>query len=178
MIYDINTKFIKEFLVFIMGPLTQIIFTIIVYCLKLDVPNYFYIYSFFILGFNLLPIYPLDGGKLLHLIFTKFLSYYNSLKTIIYISYFIFISLVIALVLKINLTYLLIIILLGKQLFKEMKQVDYYYNKFLLERYLNNYQFTKIKRILNIKQMKRYCYHFFIVGNKIIDEKKMLSKLY
>ena len=73
--------------------------------------------------------------------------------------------------------YLLIIILLGKQIYKEMKQVDYYYNKFLLERYLNDYHFKKIKKIFDLKQMKKYYYHYFVINNVITDEKKMLSKI-
>ena len=177
MSYDINTSFLKEFLVFVMGPLFQLIFVLIIYYLNIEVPAYFYTYNLFILGFNLLPIYPLDGGKLLHLIFTYFISYYNSLKIIIYISYFIFISLFIVIILKINLISFLIIILLGKQLFKEMNQVNYYYNKFLLERYLNKYRFNKVKTIFKLKQMKRYYYHYFIIANKLISEKTILNKV-
>lgn len=176
MLYDINTNFYKELLVLIMGPIFQILFIYVIYFYKVDVPNYFYTYNLYILIFNLLPIYPLDGGRLLHLFLCKIFSYYQSLRIIIYISYFIFISIFIyTLIFKWNLIFILIFILLGKQLFKEIKKTDYYFNKFLLERYLNNYFFKKIKKIKNIKKMKRYCYHSFIINEKIIDEKIILN---
>lgn len=88
--YDVNIPVIKEFLVLVMGPIFQILFLFIIYYLKIDVPNYFYTYNYFILVFNLLPIYPLDGGRLFHLLLCVLVSYYNSLRNIMYISYFIF----------------------------------------------------------------------------------------
>ena len=80
--YDINTPIIKEFLVLIMGPIFQLLFMLIVFYLKIDVPNYFYTYNYFILIFNLMPIYPLDGGRLLHLMLCIVFSYFNSLKNL------------------------------------------------------------------------------------------------
>lgn len=178
MSYDINTSFFKELLVLIMGPLIQIIFTFIVYIFKFDVPDYFYTYSFFILCFNLMPIYPLDGGRLLHLFLCVIISYYNSLKYIMYASYLLLIIIILHLSFFYrNLVLFLILILLGKQLFKEMKQVYYYFEKFLLERYLNDYSYLKIKFVKEIKQMHRYRYHQFIINGGLIDEKKMMNKL-
>lgn len=89
--YLINTKLYKELLVVITGPLIQILFTYLIYILKIDVSNYFYSYSKLILIFNLLPILPLDGGKILNIIFEYFLSYYNSLKITLYISYTVYV---------------------------------------------------------------------------------------
>lgn len=176
MLYDINTNFYKELLVLIMGPIFQILFMYIIYILKIDVPEFFYTYNLYILIFNLLPIYPLDGGRLLHLFLCKIISYYQSLRIIIYISYFISIGSFIYIILfNRNLVLVIIFILLLKQVFKEIKKVDYYFNKFLLERYLNNYIFNKIKKIKNIKKMKRYYYHYFLINNKVVDEKVTLK---
>jgi len=177
--YDINTPLIKEFLVLIMGPVFQLLFLGLIYYIKIDVPNYFYTYNYFILIFNLLPIYPLDGGKLLHLLLCVLISYYNSLKNIIYFSYFIFILFFFYfLFFQKNLIIFLIFCLLGIQILKELKNTNYYFQKFLMERYTKNYNFSKTKQINNIKNMKRDYYHFFISNCKVIGEKEMLSSYF
>lgn len=162
-----------------MGPISQLLFLGIIYYLKIDVPNYFYTYNYFILLFNLLPIYPLDGGRLLHLLLCTLISYYNSLKKILYFSYLIFIVLFFYFILfQKNLVIFLIFLLLGIQILKEIKNVDYYFQKFLMERYLKNYNFYKNKRIKTIKEMKRNYFHYFITNCKVIDEKEMLSNYF
>lgn len=162
-----------------MGPVFQLLFLGIIYYLKLDVPNYFYTYNTFILIFNLLPIYPLDGGRLLHLFLCILVSYYNSLKNIFYISYSIFIVLFFYfLFFEKNLILFLIFTLLGIQILKELNNINYYFQKFLMERYIKDYNFSKIKQIKNLKNMKRDYYHFFISNHELIDEKKMLSNYF
>lgn len=177
--YDINTPIKKELLVLIMGPITQIIFVSIIYFVKLDVPNYFFIYHYFILIFNLLPIYPLDGGRLLNLILSYFVSYYRSLKWIFYFSYLLFIVLFnYFILLNFNLLIFIILILLGIKIIKEIKQGEYYYQKFLIERYLNNYSFRKIKKINKLIEMKKNYYHYFVEDNNIVNEKEKLSSIF
>lgn len=177
--YDINTPLLKEFLVLIMGPVFQIIFLGIIYYFKINVPNYFYTYNYSILIFNLLPIYPLDGGRLLHLLLCVLISYYKSLKNILYFSYLIFTIFFFSfLFLKNNLLIFLIFVLLGIQILKEIQSVDYYFEKFLMERHIKKYSFTKTKQIKKIKEMKRDYYHFFISNCQVIDEKQMLSNYF
>lgn len=177
--YDINIPLIKEFLVLIMGPITQLLFMGIIYYLKIDVPSYFYTYNFFILFFNLLPIYPLDGGKLLHLLLCLLISYYYSLKNIFYYSYLIFIIMFFYfLFFYKNLIIFLIFSLLGIQILKELKKLEFYFEKFLMERYLKDYRFHKTKQIKTIKNMKRDYYHFFISNCKLTDEKQVLSNYF
>lgn len=117
--YNINTTLLKELLILIMGPVTQIVFTYLIYYLKIDVSYYFYTYSMFILIFNLIPIYPLDGGKLVNIFLSFFLSFYKSLKITYYFSYFIYISLVFIIIFYYrNLVLILIVISLGIELIK------------------------------------------------------------
>ena len=70
---DLNRRIFEEFLIVIMGPIFQIVFTWIL-CEFGDF-NRVFDYSMAILCFNLLPIYPLDGGRILkgilHIIFGK-----------------------------------------------------------------------------------------------------------
>lgn len=177
--YDINTPLIKEFLVLIMGPLTQIIFAFIIKLSNINIPSYFFDYHYFILIFNLFPIYPLDGGKLLNILMSYLLSFYNSLKYSLYISYFLFIIIFILEILFIkNLLFSLIFLLLGIKIFKEINKVYYYYQKFLLERYLKIFEFNKIKKVSEMKQMKRDYYHIFKINNDVISEEKILSNYF
>lgn len=162
-----------------MGPLIQSIFVFIVYYLNVEVEEYFYIYHQFILIFNLLPIYPLDGGKLLNLIFAYLISYYQSLKKVIYLSVFIYLILLLSVILwKRNLILIFIFGLLGLKVIKEIKQADYYFQKFLMERYLNCYTFSKKKNVIDIKQMRRDYYHYFLLNKNIITETEVLNSYF
>lgn len=174
--YDINTFLWKEWLVLLMGPFTQCVFVFLVCFLKVDVPNYFYHYHIFILIFNLLPIYPLDGGRLVNLFLASLFSYYQSIRISFYFSFFVYLMIFFTILLfKWNLIYFLIMISLGIKIYKEIRQADYYFQKFLMERYFHTYPFCKIKNVNTIKQMKRDYYHLFIKKNGVYSEKKVLS---
>lgn len=174
--YDINVPLWKEFLVLIMGPLLQIIFVSIIYSFKLEIEASFYTYHLFILMFNLLPIYPLDGGKLLNIILCYITAYYQSLRKVFYFSFFFYLIISLSVLFwQRNLVLFLILGLLGLKIHKEINRAEYYYQKFLMERYLNNYSFSKIKKITNIKQMKRDYYHYFLNQGNMITETEKLS---
>ena len=174
--YDINIPLWKEWLVLIMGPFAQCLFVFLVWFLKIDVPPYFYYYHIFILVFNLLPIYPLDGGRLIHLFLNIFFSYYYSLKIILYFSFFFYLCILLSIfIFYRNIFFFLILILIGVKIYKEMSQADYYFQKFLMERYLYIYPFSKIKKINSFQQMKRDYYHYFIKKDKVYSEKKVLN---
>lgn len=72
-----NVLEIKKIIIALAGPITNFILILITYHLKLDlVKSMLIIYTnFLIMIFNLLPIYPLDGGRvlkgILHIIFGK-----------------------------------------------------------------------------------------------------------
>lgn len=177
--YDINVPLWKEFLVLIMGPLVQIIFTFFISCSKLEIENYFYTYHWIILVFNLFPIYPLDGGRLLYLLFSCFISYFKSLRRVFYLSFFFYFCFFFYVILfHKNLILLLVFILLGLKVYKEIQLVDYYFQKFLIERYSNSYSFSRIKKIENVRQMRRECYHYFIHQGGILTEKEQLSRYF
>lgn len=173
---DINTSLKKELIVTIMGPIFQIV---IIYLLSfiVDIDNFkiFMEYSKLILFFNLLPIYPLDGGKLLNVFFNFFLSYRDSFRITIFLSYFLFVLfLFIILFFQFNLLFILVLFLLGISIIKENKKGYIYFNKLLLERYINDYDFKKRKKITSIYKLKKDYYHY-ING---IDEKKYLKKFF
>lgn len=171
---DLNRKIYEEFWIVIMGPLFQILFSFILYYF-FNI-NEVFSYSFTILCFNLLPIFPLDGSKLLNLFLNKVISFKRSHIILIMISLFMIVILFIYS--NFNLLFILILIFLFMKILNEIKMHNSLFNKFLLERYLYNYHFKKNKRIkaLDVRKMKRDYGHLFYNGYRYISEKEMLKK--
>ena len=174
---DINRKLIEELLILLNGPLFQIIYFMIGYYLFND--KSFIYYNLSILIFNLLPIYPLDGGRILNIILSYFLSFRLSYYLSIIISLFISIIFIIYSILN-NYTFniILMFLIVLVKVFIEIKKRNYYFNKFLLERYLNNYSFNKCISVSSIKKMMRDKRHIIFYNNSYITEKEYLRKLY
>ena len=176
---DVNIPLWKELLILVMGPMSQILFFYLITNCKVDVESYYFSYHSFILFFNLLPIYPLDGGKLLLLLCSYFISYYRSLKLCFSISYFIYISILfLFLHHSPNLFFLLALLLLGIQLWRAIKEGCYLFYRFLMERYYHHYVFTKKKKIFHFHDMKRDYLHEFSWNGKIISEREMIEHYY
>lgn len=177
----LNTPIYKEFLVCIFGPITQIIFYILLYYIYIIgfISNNTFesitIINYSLLSFNLLPILPLDGSKILNLILEKFFSYKLSNKIVIITS---IIMIVFVCLLNQKIFYIVITLLLLKSIYKEIILYKYQFNKFLLERYLYNFNFKKTKIINNINNVKRECNHIFKYKNKYIKEKDYLRKMF
>ena len=176
--HDINTPFITEFMVFLGGILFQILFFLITKNL-IDDTSYTYNlmknYNLSILIFNMIPIIPLDGSKILNILFNKILPFKKSHLLTIYISY-IFVLILLIFSIK-NLNILLMIFLLFSLIIKEHKSHKYIFNTFLLERYIKDIKFKKIHFIKNmdVKYMKKYVRNIFIYSNRYIDEKEALQ---
>ncbi|MBQ7105629.1 MAG: hypothetical protein IJN90_07225 [Bacilli bacterium] len=174
---DINKRLIEELLILLSGPFLQLLYFFIYYYIFRD--DYFKYYNISILIFNLLPIYPLDGGKILNIILSYFLSfrlsYYLSIIISIVISFlFIFFSITRNYTFNLILMFLIVI----SKVLIEVKKRRYYFNKFLLERYINKYNFKKVKNVSSIKKMMRDKRHIIYSNNKYYTEKDFLKKLY
>lgn len=178
---DINKPFIEELLVFNGGILFQFILFILV---KIFMNESLYIYQLFmnynlsILLFNLLPIIPLDGAKVLNILLNKFISFRKSHKITMYISVLSIIILIVCFYSDLNM--IMISIILICFLYKECKNRIYLYNMFLIERYIKNINYKNNCFIdgIHIDKMKKYVNNVFIYKNKYIDEKDVLSKKY
>lgn len=178
---EMNVSLKKELIVLILGP----IFQIICYYILLLIPffnNYHGIIksiNYTILVFNLLPVYPLDGGKLLNIIINYFFNFKQSFKLVIALSYLvvIFIS-VYFFKLSINLNIIFMICFLLYKIGEERKNGKLYYDKFLLERYLKNYNFNKYKKINSIENFYRDKKHIININGKLYSEKELLRKKY
>ena len=176
--YDINTPFMTEFMVFLGGILFQIIFFVITKNL-IDNSSYTYNliknYNLSILMFNMIPVIPLDGAKILNILFNKMFPFKRAHLLTIYISYIVILILLILSIKNLNL--LLMIFLLFFLIIKEHKRHKYIFNVFLLERYIKEIKFKKIYFIkkVDVKYMKKYVRNIFIKNNRYIDEKEILQ---
>ena len=173
---DQNISLKKEFIILINGPLFQ---TIAYFILKIFLYRYeelITLYHFGILLFNLLPIYPLDGGKLLNLTLSSIFSFKTSYYFSIFISYLLVI--VILFINNINLNLLLVVIFLLYKITKEYKNFNYCYKKFLLERYLKNYSFKDTKIINDIQKFHRNKKHLLNISGNYIWEEDFLNKIF
>ena len=172
---DLNINSIIELIILIGGPLFQFIAYYLLIGLLPSDYKLISMYHYSILLFNLLPIYPLDGGRIIKILFDKFISYKRSLKLTIYLSYF-FIFIIIIKCKNLKLNIIIMIILLLVLIIIEHRKVNYIYNKFILERYLNNYNFKKSKIITNINNLYRGKNHLIKDKNIYYLEKEYLEK--
>lgn len=177
----VNFDTTKELLIALSGVIMQTIGYLVIcllgrfhfireYTLKI-----FASYHFKILFFNLLPIYPLDGGRIVLLLLQKIFPFRVS-NIISVISSFLFIViLVINHVYKVNYSNVIIYYILLFYLIKFFNKRHYYYSRFLLERYLYHFNFHRFKIISNYKYMYKGRLHFIHMGNSLIKEKDFLK---
>ena len=178
----VNTKIEKELAVAISGIIFQTIYYLIVFILYKNnlvreyVFNIYKQYHYNILIFNLLPIYPLDGMNILNLMLSKFLPFKKTLWLNIIIS-----IITVIIILKINYycfnyTTIIIISIIIDNLIKFYRNIDYLFNKFLLERYLYNMHFKRVKEIPKISDMYKDKYHVFKENKTYLTEKQILLR--
>ena len=164
---NINRPLKEEFLVALTGPIFQVIYSILFkndLVLSIHYP---------LLFFNLLPIYPMDGYKILNVIlnskipfyFTLIITFLISLTCLIMLPFFYF-----------DLWFMLILFILLFQNFKIVKNFKLIWYRFLYERVNYNLKYQKVKIIKNIKNMFKDTFHFILKDDIITDEKTYLAK--
>ena len=171
----INRPLIEEFLVSISGILLQLIFYNFIQ--NYINYNYFPIINNFIIIFNLLPIYPMDGSKILNVLFNKITNFKNSILLTVIISYMCIIILSL-LLFNVNKLLFMILVFLFLEVNQYYKEKDLIFNKFLIERYLNDLQFRKEKIVKNVYKMKKDYRHIFYIDNKYMTENTFLRKMF
>lgn len=174
----LNRKITEEFLILLAGPIFQIVFVNIINIFLKS--SLFYEYHLILLIFNLIPIIPLDGSKLINLLTDYFFSYKKSLIINIIISWMFISILFIYIMNKFNFLLFLSLILLIKKNIIEYKNYKYKINLFLLERYRYSFKFKKYSYIkgLNIYNLRRDKKGIFIDGNMEYTEKQILQKVF
>jgi len=161
----LNRPIYQEFFILIMGPIFQIVFSLVF-------PNPYHLP---LLLFNLLPIIPLDGSKLVFLFWNKIGTYYNSYRVLFSVSY---ISIFIFLYYVRNLLFILFAFFFFLDSLAVIKDMPVIFQKFLFERYQYTFCFRKTKRVNKPKDMKREYNHLIYKDGIYIKEKAFLAKLF
>lgn len=174
----LNSSFLKEFLILISGPLFQELAKLFLIIIIPDQKDLIISYHYGILLFNLLPVYPLDGGKIIQLFFSTIIPFEKSLKVSIIISYMTISIYFILNITNIRINVLIITSFLLYKVIMEQKQIKYIYEKFILERYLNNYNFKDSKLITKYNNFYKNKRHLIKEDNIYYIEKEYLDKKY
>ena len=161
-----------------MGPVFQVFAYLILKKFLVRYQDIITIYHYGILIFNLLPIFPLDGGKLVNLFLSGIFSFKASYYLSIFISYLFILLIFIFNLSNLNFNLLLVIIFLLFKVTKEYKNFNYCYQKFLLERYLKNYNFKDTKIINNMNGFYRNKNHLLKINDKYIWEDDFLTQIF
>lgn len=180
-IIDTNIKYNEKSYIKLLIALAGITFQLILYFIfhflfKLGIISIidyqiFMRYNLMIISFNLLPIVPLDGSKVLESIFELFTPYKITLYLEVAISLIFICILFYKSVFSLDL--ILIIIFLLYKSYEFFFNIKYIYYKFRLERYLNRVIYKKIKYIKNINCIYKNRLNFInnIIEYKYFDRK-------
>lgn len=178
----IDIDFNKELLISISGVVMQSIYFLLIYILYKNYLirdytfNIFCKYHYSMLIFNLIPIYPLDGSKILNIVINKLFNF--KLSNIILIVISIINMIVMLFIYNINYSYVMIIGILINYLFNYVKNINYLYNRFLLEKYLYKRKYNNKKIINNYNKMYRNTNHIIKNNKKYTKEEDFLVKMF
>lgn len=174
----INTNSFKILLISLGGILIQIILYfifILLFNIGLISDNIYTIFNYCnnsIIIFNLLPIYPLDGYKILNSILEMFLSFKNSLIISLIINIICLTSFIIYLYFFKTNNYIIIIFLLTN-LFKYLKEIKYIFNKFYIERIIYNIDY---KGLISVNKLSDIHKNKFNYVNGVKENEYISSK--
>lgn len=174
----LNRPMKEELLILLAGPLFQIFYFSLLTSF-FSLPSSFSFYHYALLYFNFLPIYPLDGGRILFLFFQTLFPYFKSHKMMIFSSLFLLIFFLFRCsIFHPSLFFFLYFFFLCFKVLEEKKQERMIFEKFLLERILYSFSFPFQKKINgpSVEKMYRDCEHSFFIKNKWVKERDILRK--
>ncbi len=169
----LTKSLLEEFIISIMGPLFQII---IYNLLRLRYDVFFIHYSLLI--FNLLPIIPLDGSKIISVILNLFFPFKKSLFVSIILSIVLVVLSFVSCFYHFNLVFIFVLLFLLVKVFNEFCSINYIMNRFFYEKYYlpKSYKRKKVINGKNINKMFKERSHIFKVGNNYYTEHEILRK--
>lgn len=183
----LNHSLKAELYIVLAGPIMQCLIYLSCYLLakhQLLLPTTFTIiknYHYSLLLFNLLPILPLDGARLINIIYNYFFSFKTAHLLLIYTS-MLSLLIIIPLLLHYNFNfnlYLLVFILIYKTK-RAYQHHNYLYSLFLTERYLYRFAFPRLKIIRGnyLRKMMLNKKHLFHYQKQYFTEKQVLNKYF
>jgi len=179
-VIDLDLK--KEMLISISGVIMQCFYFLLIYIMHEHylirdyTYNIFWKYHYSMLIFNLIPIYPLDGAKILNIVINKIFNFKLSNMLLFIIS--IINMLMMLFLYNINYSYLMIIGVLVNYLYDYIRNIGYLYNRFLLEKYLYKTKYNSKKIINNYNNMYRNSNHLIKMSKKYMKEDDFLTKMF
>lgn len=177
----INTNIEKDLFVSISGIIMQSIYFYILFLLYNNgiireyIYHLFFIYHKSMFLFNMLPILPLDGSKIINLILSKYLNLNLANNLTVFISFTALIVLMVSNVFENNYSMLMVVGILLQNIWNYYKNIEYLYNRFTLERYLYNIRYKKLKVISDKNKMYKNKSHLFKINDILIEEKEYLK---
>lgn len=192
-----NRPLKEELFVILAGPIVHLPLQFIgwlMFQMQLMSPETFSFFTWLnltILFFNLIPIWPLDGGKLLFLWFSANKSFPSAHRLVLKTSLVLLLALAIMtlIVFPTSINLWLIFTFIGYSLYMEYKQKRYTYLRFLMERYYGKNEALQSLKPLEVSEddelfqvllkFQRGCKHPIIVHQKgnqkyQLDENELL----
>ena len=168
---DLNLCIYKEILLIIMGPVIQILFYLLIYIIysngyvSITTFNKVKLVNQILLGFNLLPILPLDGGKILNNVLDIFLPYNLSHVISIIVS-----IMSVPLIFLFDKKFLAIVLVLSLiiKIYNEITSHKYRVNKLMLERKLKHVKHSKNELFVSNNKVKRNVTYYKIVNDECV----------
>lgn len=175
-----NSKRFRQIIILFLGPFS-FFFTsaIITFFYRVDFISIYGLrelneINLFMMIFNLLPIAPLDGGKIIKIILSSFI---DEKKSIVLSSIF---SLVIAILFSLELIKIkqyLFMIFLAFYALKNILFIKKEYQAFILKRFISR-DYLKYKIRLNQKEnIYHFAHNFYVKERQIYEEDKLLRSL-
>ena len=180
----VNTKIENDLLISISGIIFQsVYFYAILFLYRRGIIreytyNLFSTYHNSMLSFNILPIIPLDGSKIINLILSKHLNLNFSNNLTVVISFVTLSMILICGIYEKNYSMFMVVFVLLQNIWNYYKKIEYVYNKFILERYLYNIKYKNIKVIENKNKMYKNKTHLFKINNNLVEEREFLSNFF
>ena len=146
------------------------------YFIRTYAMDLFTLYHREIILFNLLPIYPLDGGKIMNMLLCFIFPYRLSNEITIFLSgisiFFFFV------LYRFNYANIMIVSVLLFYLYQFYQKRHYIYQRFLLERYLSPISYPKVKIVKNIYSFYRNRVHYIKTKKDKLKEEEVLKKYF
>lgn len=161
---------LEELLVLLGGLSTHLIIYVFLGLFNMD--YYYYEINRLILVFNLLPIYPLDGSKILLLLLSLVMDYYQALMLQIKISVLLLSCLI---VLCFKGGYIIVYLFIIYSLYNYYKNIKYIYIDCLLNTSRNSV-YRKCKLNKKLKFYRPYC-NYYLINNKLYHESDLVNIL-
>ncbi len=176
----INSNINKDLIIACGGFIFQLLLMLFLYLFKdyfnIITYNLYLNYNLILIIFNLIPIVPLDGNTIIHLLLEKFFSYHLSYYLNLVIS-LIFLIIFFLINYSYHLDNYFIITFLLYKIIMYYKNYHYLERRFLLERYLYDLDYQKIdNHTKRIQDLKKEVYHFFKEDNHYVKEKDEIAK--